>query len=120
VQTRLKRKKVVLSAVCALGAVVFVLAGLRGILRHESPVGRSHVAIADPPAPVSSVRASGAAAPVEPPQPPLAPANAEPRPATASPAKRAAPAPAPTGVVASPARAPKASRSKGSFDPATL
>jgi hypothetical protein len=116
VQARMRRKTVVLSAVCALGGIVFGLAAWRGLHRHESPASRSQVAIAvataaEQPAPPPSVQPSPAAS------------NVESRPAAATTsAKQGGPASAPAGaagVAASPPRAmspPKRSRSKGAFE----
>jgi hypothetical protein len=116
VQARLKRRTVVLTAVCALGVSVFTLAAVRGIQRHQSAASPAHTAIAvtralEPPA--TSPSASQSAAPSissQPREPAPASTRAD-RPTTASPAKQAPP----TGIAASPPRAKRAP-SKTNFE----
>jgi hypothetical protein len=137
VQARLKRRTVVLTAVCALGGVVFALAAVRGIQRHRSASAHSHAAAAaitvattapEPSAPAST--ALPTAAPPTAPPPAGASAAVAPheqtralRPATAGAAKQTPPSSAATGIAASPPRtSPNSKRapSKGTFDPGAL
>jgi hypothetical protein len=121
VQARLKRRTVVLTAVCALGGIVFALAAVRGIQRHLSPDAPSHPAIATTTAlqtsarSPSTIQSTAPSAAVAPREPMHAPTGAE-RAATASTAKQ-------TGIAASPPRAIPTSKrapSKATFDPAAL